>query len=101
MNREELDEKLNEIKSVYERSRESAIHEYCFANNTVKVGDVFTDHIGSILVGKIQASTGWGVFQCKYYGAELTKKHALKKSGAARFAFQNNSVDAKCRKITV
>ena len=70
---------------------------YIFAtsNNTVKVGDIITDHIGSIKVEKIS----WGYFgssgnislpSCVYNGVVLKKDKTPTKRGNNRKVYQIN-----------
>ena len=91
MQLEELEAKIKSFAKEYESARNKAITEYCLANNTVKVGDIFTDHIGSIVVESIKASAGFGKYQCVYFGTELTKKLEPKKNGDKRSAYQQNA----------
>ena len=91
MQLEELEANIKGFAKEYESAKNKAIGEYCFSNNTVKVGDIFTDHIGSIVVESIKVSAGFGKYQCVYFGAELTKKLEPKKNGAKRRAYQQNA----------
>lgn len=78
---EELESRLELIRKNAEAAELEAIKEYCFSNNTVKVGDIFTDHYGSIRVEEIKALPSCtGRHQCVYFGSELTKKLETKKN---------------------
>lgn len=92
MSKEKLGNLLKDLEVEYEKQKKAIIVGYCMDNNTVKVGDVFTDHIGSILVDKIQASFGYGEPCCVYHGVELTKKLEPNKRGKRRSAYQSNAV---------
>ncbi len=67
---------------------------YAFSNNSYKIGDTFTDHIGSILIKKVKWTINYGETfpSCVYYGYELKKDSTPKKSGAYRKAWQSNKV---------
>lgn len=92
MQLKQLEEKIKKLSSDHKKAVNEAIVEYCFANNTVKIGDIFTDHIGSIVVEDIKASAAFRVYGCVYFGLELTKKLEPKKNGSKRSAFQQNAV---------
>jgi hypothetical protein len=90
MTKETLDQELADLLADYEQSQKELIKRYCIANNPYKVGDVFTDHMGSINIEKITYS----VYSrcCVYFGTELKKNGTPKKSGAVRCAWQFNEV---------
>lgn len=52
MKKEDLSKKLSDLQQEFELKRKEAIREYCDANNPYKVGDKFTDHLGTILIKK-------------------------------------------------
>ena len=92
---------LNEYKNLRQAIRERAkteemelAREYAYSNNTVKIGDIITDHIGSIKVEKIQ----WGFAfsrdysECIYTGIELKKDKTPTKRGNKRQIYQSNLV---------
>jgi hypothetical protein len=90
MTKETLDKQLAQLLADYEQSKKELIKAYCIANNPYKVGDVFTDKIGSIKIGKITYSL---TSRCMvYFGPELKKNGTPKKSGAVRCAYQTNEV---------
>jgi hypothetical protein len=90
MTKETLENQLAQLLADYDESKKQLIKAYCIANNPYKVGDVFTDHFGSIKIGKIKYSIH--SMCCVYYGHELKKDGTPKKSGAVRCAYQNNEV---------
>lgn len=96
MTKEELDQKLRSIELEAVNAKNKAVHDYCMAHNTVKVGDIFTDHIGSIRVERITiaASFSLGQFCCVYHGPELTKSLKPKKKTKHRGAYQCNAKPA-------
>jgi hypothetical protein len=65
--------------------------EYALSNNTVKIGDIVTDHIGSVKVEKILL---WGSIEpsCVYRGIEYTKAGKPYKKGSERDVFQINLI---------
>jgi hypothetical protein len=94
MTKEEFEERKKEILKKANKERNDLIKQYCDANNPYKVGDIFTDHIGSIKIEKIKYSEGgFGVMpQCFYFGTELKKDGTPKKSGDKRQAWQSNDI---------
>jgi hypothetical protein len=94
MTKETLDQELALLLVGYEESKKQLIKRYCIANNPYKVGDVFTDRIGSIKIQVIKYSAG-GILGgpcCVYFGTELKKDGTPKKNGAVRCAYQINEV---------
>ncbi len=94
MTKETLDNQLAQLLADYEQSKKELIKRYCIANNPYKVGDVFTDRIGSIKIQVIKYSLGGivGGPQCVYFGHELKKDGTPKKNGAVRSTYQKNEV---------
>lgn len=94
MTKETLDQQLAQLLADYEQRKKGLIKSYCIANNPYKVGDVFTDIIGSIKIAQIKYTTGSTISGpcCVYFGHELNKNGTLRKNGAVRCAFQFNEV---------
>ena len=92
MNKDTLTKKLTELQQVYDLRKRELLIQYCNANNSYKVGDKFTDHIGSIIIERIRYSFGDSLSNpcCVYFGAELKKDGTPKKSNDKRQAWQNN-----------
>ena len=90
MNREELNQRLDELEIQFQENRTKEIMLYCLENNNYKVGDKFTDHIGSIIIEKINYSTS--SFCCVYYGIELKKDGTPRKDGSKRQVWQSNEI---------
>ncbi len=68
---------------------------YALANSSVKIRDMFTDHIGTVKVETIKIYTGnhFNDFpSCVYYGPCYTKSGNPFKSGEKRGAYQINLV---------
>lgn len=97
MNKEELNHKLKELEKRFDMERKTLIKEFCDSRNTYKVGDVFTDHVGSIIIEKMTYSLGGTSFgfdrACMIYeGVELKKDGTPKKNNPKRSAWQSNDV---------
>lgn len=90
--KEKLEQELKLLEQEYERSKHNLITTYCNANNPYEIGDIFTDHIGSILIEQIGYSGAFSSYNCKYYGLELKKDGTPKKLGNKRWAYQSNEV---------
>ena len=94
MTREELDQKLKDLKNEYETRKNLIIRQYCDENNPYGIGYTFTDHIGSIEIEKIQ----YNYYQnpcCVYIGTILNKDGTPNKRRAKRQAWQSNDVNVK------
>jgi hypothetical protein len=93
MELQQLNNKLKNLEKEYELKRRAMVKEYCDANNPYKVGDKFTDHIGSIIIETINYSQSISSNQepaCVYYGPELKKDGTPKVNGTKRKAYQIN-----------
>ena len=93
MKKQELEQKLKELQKEYDLKQKEVMKQFCDANNPYKVGDKFTDHIGSIIVEKIRYSyTVTGTPSCVYFGTELKKDGTPKKNNDKRNAWQSNDM---------
>lgn len=92
MKKEELEFKLKKLEQEYYSSRNKLIKKFCDANNPYQVGDIFTDHIGSIRIEKIQYIFEGIKSMCVYSGGELKKDLTPKKIYASRRAWQGNDI---------
>ena len=94
MTKETLYNQLAQLLEDYEQQKKELIKSYCIANNPYKVGDVFTDHFGSIKIEEIKYTAGTIIRGpgCVYFGPELKKNGTPKLSGARRKAYQTNEV---------
>jgi hypothetical protein len=92
----EADYKIEMAKIETERrqKREEVMKKFAFENNTVKSGDKFTDHIGTIVVEQIKATLpSLSEFpSCMYFGIELKKDGTPKKDGSKRWTYQTNKL---------
>lgn len=86
--------KNKQAKDEYEKSLFRNQQEYAFANNPYKIGDVFTDSIGSIVITSIKAKVILGSLlpMCVYTGDCCNKKGLAFKNGKKRDAFQSNEL---------
>ena len=89
MNIKEFISKKNILRNEHDKKVQELKSEYAFANNTVKVGDIVTDHIGAVKVEKILV---WGIDEpcCIYRGIEYTKAGKPTKRGCKRDVYQTN-----------
>lgn len=94
MTPEELKQKIDEIEKQSALDKKAVIRQYCDEKNPYKLGDVFTDHIGSIKIDKMGYSYGnsFGPDRaCMVYeGVELKKDGSPKKNNPRRMAWQSN-----------
>lgn len=95
MTKQEYDKKIKVITANYELLKKDLYRKFATANNTYKVGDIVTDHIGSIIIEKIEFLAPSTFFnrdypECSYLGIELTKKGEPKKNGSKRYVYQYN-----------
>lgn len=88
---EALIKKANEDHELYLKS---IMRDYCNANNPYKVGEKFTDHIGTIIIERISYSYGSNPC-CVYFGLDLKKDGTPTKKGTKRNAWQSNDVIKK------
>jgi hypothetical protein len=85
--------KLNQINKDYELKLKSLAKECALSNNPYKIGDVVTDHMGSIKIEQIQFTLGGvNLPQCAYTGIELTKKGEPNKRGTKRRIYQSSII---------
>jgi hypothetical protein len=69
----------------------TVIKEYLDANNPYKVGDIVTDHIGSIRITEIRYSHN--PLSCVYYGIVLKADRTTStKKGDYRLCYQTNAL---------
>jgi len=92
MTQEEYKNKIAELTEKFELDKQTVRREYAFSNNPHKVGDVVTDHIGSIWIEKIQFTTDFisNLPCCIYTGVELKKNGTPTKKVNRRTVHQTN-----------
>jgi len=85
----ELDNKIIVLRNQFDNDVRLLKASYCNSNNPYKVGDIFTDHIGSIIIENIKSYFSDNPC-CVYYGVELKKDGTPRKDGSKRQAWQSN-----------
>lgn len=91
MSIEAMEDQLALISKQYEIDRKDIIRKYCIEISKASVGDIVTDHIGSVIVEKI----GF-YFQCwdkplpTYFGFEITKAGKRRKNQSKRTVYGSN-----------
>lgn len=88
MTKEEYKKCVKLLDSEYEVKKNSIMREYAFSNSNISVGDVITDHIGTIRVKNIKwrEETSYSLPSCVYYG------QPLKKDGTETIKKENRAV---------
>lgn len=88
---QEYKEKLQEIKNEAIKKEQILAVEYAKANNPYKVGDIVTDHVGSIQVERITYTMDINNIPCAVFiGYELNKNGSKKKIDSLRNVYQTN-----------
>lgn len=94
-NKENFDKAIAEIEAEMKERKKRLISLYASENNPYKIGDVVTDHIGSIIIEKISPSLSFGHASfpcCNYFGTELKKDGTPRKDGSKRSVHQTNII---------
>lgn len=93
MKLEDYKNKVRSLKSQHKKELNKLAVRYAYLNSTVKIGDIVTDHIGSIRVQEIKVSP-CGFFNedpsCVYCGVLYTKAGKPFKSGERRSVYQTH-----------
>lgn len=90
--KEKLKDQLNALDLKYKADRQQVLKEYALSNNTLKVGDVVTDHIGIIKIESIGVYIHFEDSECTYKGVELRKDGTPKKGNQIRTVYQSNII---------
>jgi hypothetical protein len=88
----EYKEALKELAAEYENNKVALAKDFAISNNTVKYGDIITDHIGSLEVKRMTVSTFSKQPQMVYYGIELKKDLTPMKNQTNRAVYQSNLI---------
>ena len=91
MDKETLNLKIIQLQQEFYLKKKQVIRQYCDARNPYKVGDKFTDHIGTVVVEKIMYSY-IGNPCCIYFGVLLKKDGMPRKGNSKRYAYQSNDI---------
>ncbi len=75
MTQEEFKNEEKALSIQYEESRKELFKKFALANNPYKIGDIITDHTGTIRIERIQTHKGYSDYpSCLYHGTQLNKK---------------------------
>jgi hypothetical protein len=86
----EYKDRVKQLEEKLDTDRAELMKQFVRDNNPYKVGDIITDHIGSIKIEKMGYSWGYGKPCATYYGIELKKDGTPNKRNSSRWAFQSN-----------
>jgi hypothetical protein len=93
MTDEQFRKKLKAIDDEFKKQSNAVYIEYAISRNPYEVGDVFTDHIGSIKIEKMKAAYSLNGKSCmSYFGIAVKKDGTPTKKGEKRWAYQSNEV---------
>lgn len=94
MKKEDYENKKKELEKEYETKKSVLMREFVDSNNPYKIGDIVTDHIGSVRIERIKYT--WGYYNVPpgavYYGIELLKNGTPNKRGTMRDVYQSNLI---------
>lgn len=91
MTYDEYKKELKELEETYQKKKKQLAFKYAMSNNSVKRGDIVTDHIGDVIVDKINVGGhSWQAIECVYEGFELTKQGKPFKNKRRRIVWQSN-----------
>lgn len=92
MTQEEYKNKIAELSKKFELDRQNLRKEYAFSNNPYKIGDIITDHIGSIKIDNVKCAQPFlsELPCCVYIGLELKKDGTPTKLGKQRTIYHTN-----------
>lgn len=88
----EYDNAVNEAEAIFLKRKKELAKQYAIANNKVEIGEIISDHIGSILVDKILFSETKPYPSCVYLGVVLNKNGTKSKRGERRNVYQSNLI---------
>jgi hypothetical protein len=86
---EQYNEKIKFLNTVFENAKKEVGRDFAISKNTVKIGDIIKDNIGSIKVEVIRVYFS-DLPECVYTGVELRKDNTPNKKGTKRSVFQTN-----------
>ena len=89
MTKDELKAKRLEINNRMRVEQRALEKEFALANNKTNIGDLVSDHIGTVKVEEILIAFG-DVPQCVYRGTEYTRARKPFKRGKRRDVYQGN-----------
>ena len=86
---EELNQRLENLRKRQFNEVVKLKREYALSNNTVKIGDIISDHMVTIVVESIDDYLS-DIPQCVYTGIRLTKQGVPTKKIEVRQIYQQN-----------
>ena len=93
MDKEMLTQRIDQLQQAFDLQKKQMMKQYCDAKNPYKVGDKFTDHIGTIVIEKIGYSYYGGNPCCVFTGVGLKKDGTPRKdNNNKRNAWQSNDI---------
>lgn len=93
MNEAQYKSAIKEIEREMHVKKSQLAAKYAKTNRKHKIGDIVTDHIGSILVEKIMFTNGYSSLPDSVYeGPILTKQNKPRKDGKVRDVYQFNII---------
>lgn len=95
MNKADLQAEFARIEAKAKADQVAAIRDYCLSNNPYKVGDIFEDSTGKIVIEKINIYCSKDNPCCVYYGLMLKRDGSPTKKMERRDAYQCNDVRGK------
>lgn len=83
MTKEEYKEKTEQLYKEYKSNQRELDVEFALSNNEVKIGDVVSDSLSTIIVEDIRVDSAWSghLPMVYFYGTRITKKFVPFKSG--------------------
>lgn len=86
---EQLKSEKHNAELIHERELKKIYIKYALANNPHQIGDIISDHNGSLKIEKIKVFISFGESECIYEGISLDQKgKPTKKQG--RNIYQSN-----------
>ncbi len=92
MNLKKYKEELLILKRKHNEEIKNLQIEFVFYNNKFKVGSIFTDHIGSIFICKIELHIHYGLPSLAYIGNIINSKNQKYENGRIRTALLINQI---------
>lgn len=93
MDKIEFESRMKIIEEKAIKEKIILMKECALSNNKHNVGDVFTDHIGSIIIERVDLSPYYSKMpSCAFAGIILLKDGKPNKNGKNRIAFQCNDI---------
>lgn len=102
MTKEEYIARLEEIKKKCQKEVNKLGVDYAKSNNPHQVGDTIKDHMGAMVIERVQivlsasVQISFNIPVCCYYGVQLKKDGTpIKRQDPTRSIYQSNIIDPK------